>query len=120
LASPALGLPLECRLRSSAEFKATLGSACVSRDPCFTVYARPNGLEHARLGVGVSARLARTAVLRNRIKRQVREGFRTARAALGGLDVVVLARAAATSTQPADLRRALNRHWQKIARCKAS
>jgi len=120
LASPALGLPKAGRLRNSAQFKATLASPCVSRDSYFTVYARPNGLESARLGVGVSARIARTAVARNRIKRHVREAYRHAQQELRGLDVVVLARAPATRTAGPVMRQALNRHWQRITQCKAS
>jgi len=120
LAAPDRGLPAESRLRSSAQFKAALGSACVSRDPCFAVYARPNGLATARLGMGVSVRVARSAVARNRIKRQVREAFRAARADLPPVDVVVLARSAAAGTAGPDLRRALSRHWQRVARCSES
>lgn len=53
------------------------------------VYARPNGLVHARIGIIASKRVAPRAVDRNRAKRLVREVFRAMRYRLTGTDVVV-------------------------------
>ena len=55
----------------------------------FKLYARANGLDHARIGIIASKRAAPRAVDRNRAKRLVREVFRLMRARLGGTDVVV-------------------------------
>lgn len=55
----------------------------------FTLFATPNGLTQARIGIIASRRVARRAVDRNRAKRLVREAFRKARHRLGGIDVVV-------------------------------
>lgn len=55
----------------------------------FTLFVRPNGESHARIGIIASKRVAARAVDRNRAKRLVREAFRTLRHRLGGLDVVV-------------------------------
>ncbi len=55
----------------------------------FTVYARPNGLSHARIGIIASKRVAPRAIDRNRAKRLVREAFRVMRHRLSGTDVVV-------------------------------
>lgn len=54
--------------------------------------AIPNRLEHPRLGLAISRKVARTAVARNRIKRAVRERFRHRQDELGGYDLVVLGR----------------------------
>jgi ribonuclease P protein component len=63
------------------------GAAGVRRH--FTLFAKPNGLGQARIGIIVSRRVARRAVDRNRAKRLVREAFRRARHRLAGIDVVV-------------------------------
>lgn len=54
-----------------------------------TIFYRPNGLPETRLGITVPSRVG-GAVLRNRIKRRVREVFRRNRLALpGGWDIVI-------------------------------
>jgi ribonuclease P protein component len=53
------------------------------------VFARPNGLAHARLGILTGKKVAPRAVDRNRMKRIVRETFRAWRDRLPGLDVLV-------------------------------
>jgi ribonuclease P protein component len=41
------------------------------------IYAKPNKLNYPRLGLIVAKKMARRAVERNRVKRQLREYFRT-------------------------------------------
>lgn len=53
------------------------------------MFARPNGLTLARIGIIASKRVAPRAVDRNRAKRLVREVFRKLRHRLEGVDVVV-------------------------------
>ena len=67
-----------------------------------TAFFRPNGLAETRLGITVPVRVGK-AVLRNRIKRRVREVFRRNRETLeGGWDIVVNPRqSAATINYPA-------------------
>ncbi len=60
----------------------------------YVVLALPNGLGRPRLGVTVSTRIG-NAVVRNQVKRWVREAFRAAAPDLAGLDVVVIARGGA-------------------------
>ena len=63
----------------------------------FVVLVRPTpaGGSASRLGVTVSRKVG-NAVVRNRIKRRIREWFRRDRSAIGpGLDLVVIARAGA-------------------------
>jgi len=68
-----------------------------------------------RLGLAISSRVAPDAVDRNRIKRLARESFRSHRARLPAVDVVILARSGAAAARPAELRGALERLWQRIA-----
>lgn len=53
------------------------------------MFAKPNALEQARIGIITAKKVAPRAVDRNRVKRMVREVFRNWRDRLGGLDVVV-------------------------------
>jgi len=107
------------RLTKSAEIAAVFAHRCSTGDRYFSCHGRPNGLGHARLGLAVSRKAARSAVARNRIKRQVREAFRHGREAVAGLDVVVVARPAAAAARGAELRGSLERLWTKLAeKCK--
>lgn len=74
----------------------------------FLVLARPNQAGRSRWGLSVSARLG-GAVLRNRVKRRLREILRRAQGCLPvGWDVVVQPRAAEVATADfSDLRREL-------------
>lgn len=55
----------------------------------FRVYAKPNGIAAARIGIVASKRVSRRAVERNYYKRLAREVFRAEGKALVGLDFVV-------------------------------
>lgn len=74
-----------------------------------TIFYRPNGLAQTRLGITVPRRLG-TAVLRNRIKRRLREIFRLHRQELpGGWDIVLNPRPAAATVAYPSLERELLR-----------
>lgn len=77
------------------------------------MHVAPNGLTHPRLGIAVSRRVSRKAVVRNRIKRQIRESFRIRRQALGEIDYVVVAKTPAADRPGPELRGELERLWSK-------
>ncbi len=64
------------------------------------------------MGMTVARRVSTKAVVRNRIKRCVRENFRVQQGALAGLDLVVVARPPAARAQAAALQGSLEHHWQ--------
>lgn len=76
-------------MTSRSQFTEALAEAPAGLRRHFMVFARPNGLTHARIGIIASKRVAPRAVDRNRAKRLVREMFRTMRHRLSGTDVVV-------------------------------
>lgn len=77
--------------------------------PLCTAFFRPNGLPRSRLGITTPARLGK-AVLRNRVKRRLREFFRLNQAAIpGGWDIVVNPREAVATAPFEKLARELLR-----------
>jgi ribonuclease P protein component len=79
-----------------------------------TVLATPNSRDVSRLGLVISRKAVRTAVARNRIKRQVRESFRHWQAKLGGLDIVVIGRAGIAMQPNRVLAQALEKIWERL------
>ena len=80
------------RLRQAAAFRAVYGAGVSRRVGPLVISTRPNGLGRLRLGLSVG-RTAGGAVVRNRIKRRLREAFRLERAELPpGYDVVITVR----------------------------
>ena len=65
--------------------------------------------------MAISRKIARSAVVRNRIKRIVRESFRHCQCQLGGMDWVVMGRRDTAQQENAVLFASLQRHWQRIA-----
>lgn len=87
----------------------------------FSVYASPNTQPYGRIGLTVSRKVSPRAVVRNRLKRRIRESFRLNQERLTGLDIVVLAHACAAAATPQSLRDSLEQHWEEIIRlCKKS
>lgn len=73
-------------------------------DRFLVVYCRRNGRQENRIGITVSAKLGH-AVVRNRVRRRLREIYRLAESRFQpGWDVVVVARGRAASASYAELR----------------
>lgn len=85
-----------------------------SADRFFTVLYRPNSVNIPRLGFAISRKKVRHATDRNRLKRVVRESFRTNCVALPAVDMVVLARDGAKGAANHELFSSLTQHWSKL------
>ena len=79
------------------------------------VLALQAGGSAPRIGITVSGKVA-NAVIRNRIKRQVREAFRAVAADLPPVDLVVIARSGAAEVGMAGARAALEAARDRLAR----
>ncbi|NUR22698.1 ribonuclease P protein component [Frateuria sp.] len=108
------GLPRDARIRRAGDFAALRHASGRFGGRCFSVRYRPNGLDHARLGLAISKRVSKRAVERNRIKRLLRESFRRARAQLPPIDVVVMAREAAAGLPGHELLAEIDALWRKL------
>ncbi|MCG8405211.1 MAG: ribonuclease P protein component [Phycisphaerales bacterium] len=80
------------RLSGRNVFARVFGGRHSAADKLIVVYAMPNGLAYARLGLTVGRKVGK-AVIRNRIKRLLREAFRLENSALPkGYDLVCIPR----------------------------
>lgn len=94
MTSPPLRFPRAMRLSGEKAFDRVFAAKLRAGRGAIVVHGAPNGLEHARLGLSVSRRVG-NAVVRNRVKRRIREAFRLSQHELPrGLDLVVVARSA--------------------------
>jgi ribonuclease P protein component len=102
--------PREERIRRSSEFKTIAASGRRYSSAAFVVLVEPSSAPgRTRLGVTVSRKVG-NAVVRNRVKRRIREWFRCdGRALVAGRDVVVIARSAAANLSGADASAELSR-----------
>ncbi|MEM7277981.1 MAG: ribonuclease P protein component [Pseudomonadota bacterium] len=100
------------RILDAAAFKFVFKNARRSRDTYFTVLSAGASQPHARLGLAVSRKTDKRAVVRNRIKRTVRESFRTQ--SLPAQDFVVISQPKAASASANQLRSSLATHWQRL------
>lgn len=110
--------PKSVRLRTRREFLAVQegGTAKQVSAACLLALALPNGTPAARLGLTVSSKVG-NAVTRNRIRRQLREWFRTHIEQLPkGHDVVIIARSSAASATRDELAAAFARVAQLLSK----
>jgi ribonuclease P protein component len=116
-ASGALTFPKSCRILRSADFRVVYDRGIRVSGPLFAAFcwARPELLENATARLGLTAPKALGgAVVRNRIKRRLREAFRRHRAELGPQwDIVLNPRRAALTAPFAELERALRKVIEK-------
>jgi ribonuclease P protein component len=108
------------RLCTPSQYRNVFSTDLRSIDSCFVVLAKNNGLEFSRLGLAISKKKIHAAVARNRIKRIVRESFRLNDIAFNGYDLVVMAQKKPEIANKEKLRKSIERHWSKLARCENS
>ncbi len=96
------------------EYRRTLRSGRRRSAPLFPVYTAANTLGHPRLGITVARKVSTKSVVRNFIKRQIRESFRLRRGRIADFDIVVVARPAAAAEPRDALRTSLTQHWEQM------
>ena len=107
------------RLLKPAEFKRVFELRQSAHNAHFGIYAAKNTLGQPRVGLVVSKKVSKKAVVRNRIKRQIRENFRLQNASLDAHDFVVVAKAPLSAIAFDSITPLLQSLWPRaIKRCK--
>ncbi|HMK71689.1 MAG TPA: ribonuclease P protein component [Myxococcaceae bacterium] len=103
--APRTGFPRAARLRKRSEFLRVQQRGKKLTAGPLVALALPSTGTPARLGLTVSTKVG-NAVVRARVKRQLREAFRAQRAACPAVDLVVIARPEAARASGPELRQA--------------
>jgi len=106
--------PAEVRVRTGAEYRKAFADSRRVSTRHFSLHLRLRDGGFCRLGMAVSRKVSPDAVVRNRIKRQIRESFRNLRLTLPLGDCIVVARVGAGALDKAALRSDLAVLWQRV------
>lgn len=114
----AQGFPRSLRLRRTADFKRVQGTGRRRGTPhLIVVWHEKEG--DARFGLAVSRKVG-NAVIRNRVKRWLREAIRRQHHGLSGVDVVFIARSHAAEAGYATLYDEVGSHLRALRKVRAS
>ena len=102
------------RLLEKKDFQAVFDNANRFGNKCFTVLARENEYNSARLGLAISKKCAKNAVDRNRLKRLFRESFRLHQNKLPNVDMVAMCRSCALDLDNAEIHKQIALQWKHI------
>lgn len=106
--------PRSHKLVTKADYKITLDKPFKISHKHLLILFKPNQSLHGRLGLMVGKRVANLAVTRNSIKRVIRESFRVKQKELNGFDIVVIARHQCDTLSKVELRKGLDKLWEKL------
>lgn len=112
----ALALPRAARLTGKAAFDRVFAGRRRHNTRYFRFFVGEAGADARvpRLGMAVSRRVDKRSVVRNRLRRQIRESFRLALDRLPAIDVVVNARPEAAQASREEIWRDLHEGWLRL------
>jgi len=106
--------PASVRVRTGREYREAFADSRRISTRHFSLHLRTRDGGFCRLGMAVSRKVSPDAVVRNRIKRQIRESFRLIRRELPYGDCIVVARHSAGPLDKAALRADLALLWERL------
>lgn len=102
------------RLTHQAEYNSVFDEQKKVSQRCLLVLFKPNQKLHGRLGLVIGKRAINSAVIRNRVKRILRESFRQNQERLKGWDIVIVARQQCDKLSKQKLRAGIEQLWEKL------
>ena len=102
----------EMKMLKAENYQHVFNQAQRFGNQSFTVLARENELNHARLGLAISKKCAKNAVDRNRIKRLFRESFRLNQHTLPCLDIIAMCKPSAIALDNNEIFRQIDTQWR--------
>ncbi len=104
----------EVTVKENREFRRIYRKGLSAASPCMVVYCQRNRQGRSRLGVTVSTKLGH-AVVRNRVRRRLREIYRLSQPMMKqGFDIVLVARTRAVTASYQELARAYRKTCEKL------
>jgi len=101
-------------LKKNEHFKQVFNLGKVASNQLLTVFAVENNLQESRLGISVSKKNAGKAVVRNKLKRRIKEAYRLVEPAVfQGYDIVMIPKAAIIEASFADILSAMKRLFKR-------
>ena len=111
----------ELRLLTPTHFEYVFKNATPAVSPQLTLLARTSNTDNPRLGITIAKKRVKHAHNRNRLKRIIRESFRTQKQNLPNVDIVVVGKSGIDKLSNQELFSLLNKLWKKLAqRCEKS
>ncbi len=104
----------ELRIQAQDDFQNIFRSAKRVYLPPLVIHYQPNGLANSRLGLSVSKKRLRAATQRNKVKRWLREAFRTRPALSHQFDFVVKLSFHEDKPEFKSVTAALEKLWRKL------
>ena len=102
------------RSLKNQEFSKVYRSGRSKADACLVLYILENGTDEKRLGISVSKRIG-NSVVRSRVKRIIKEGFRMQEHALAdGYDYVWIARGPSKTKKSTDMEISIRRLAERL------
>lgn len=96
-------------IKKNRDFRFLYRRGKSSVSPLLAVYARRNKYAHNRIGITVSTKVGK-AVVRNRVRRRIREAYRINEECFGsGFDLVIVARVRAAEASFHDIEKSLRK-----------
>lgn len=107
--------PKSIRLLNAKDYSDVFSSVDIKLSTqYFLCLARKQSKQTPRLGIIVAKKNVRLAVNRNRIKRLLRESFRTHKREIPEFDIVMLAKHSSNTADPEKISKELQYVWRKL------